>query len=277
MIKMYLKLLWLCLIISGCKKSPSSTDGGSTTLDEFKAPYLIVAKQDSHRDEIGGVWRCYRYERDIRYNEAFTDDYAKEFSRFACFEIRSDSILISNRCKALIYSYNYAVKFKKLDIESTYITHLKPKADSIRFITVNPDDEECADPFQTICNANSDMILHDRGYFFYFKKTNEPLRIKGIPGDNRNEWTYTETFRNSSFQEVYAAFLKKFPYGAKDLQTQLPARSETGNENLVSYEWNNSNTLTIRKPDPFGIITIRLAQKSNNEITLLYQMEYTEN
>ena len=54
-----------------------------------------------------GKWECFKYIKDSgNDNEMFSENYAKQFSHFAQFSLKKDSLILSNQCAKYVFSIN---------------------------------------------------------------------------------------------------------------------------------------------------------------------------
>ena len=228
-----------------------------------------------------GKWECFKYIKDSgNDNEMFSENYAKQFSHFAQFSLKKDSLILSNQCAKYVFQYKYPTKLKKDNEEDSYIIFLKPKQDSISFIKGFEDDLLCDNIFNTLCLNDSTIIFRDRGYFFYFKKkykddsASKNFHIEGIPGDDRNYWKVEKEYNFSNFQEAYNCFLTDFPYASENLLNKIPLKSFYDNKHYINYTIQKNNII-IEKEVPFGIVSIRF-KKKNSVYVLSYEIKYPE-
>ena len=118
-----------------------------------------------------GKWECFKYIKDGGNNndyEKFSENYAKQFSHFAQFSLKKDSLILSNQCAKYVFQYKYPTKLKKDNEEDSYIIFLKPKQDSISIIKGIDDDLQCDNIFNTLCLNDSTIIFRDRRVFLLF-------------------------------------------------------------------------------------------------------------
>lgn len=228
-----------------------------------------------------GKWECFKYIKDAgNDNEKFSENYAKQFSHFAQFSLKKDSLILSNQCAKHFFQYKYPTKLKKDNEEDSYIIFLKPKQDSISIIKGIDDDLQCDNIFNTLCLNDSTIIFRDRGYFFYFKKkykddsASKNFHIEGIPGDDRNYWKVEKEYNFSNLQEAYNCFLTDFPYASENLLNKIPLKSFYDNKHYISYTI-QKNSVIIEKEVPSGIVSISL-KKKNNVCVLSYEIKYPE-
>ena len=228
-----------------------------------------------------GKWKCFKYIKDDgnnNENEMFSENYAKQFSHFAQFEIKKDSLIVPKGCSKYVFQYKYPTKLKKDNEEDSYIIFLKPKQDSISFIKGIEDDLQCDNTFNTLYLNDTTIIFRDRGYFFYFKKkykddsASKNFHIVGIPGDDRNYWKVQGEYNFSNLQQAYNSFLTDFPYGSENLLQKIPLKSFYDNNYYINYIV-QKNSITIEKEVPLGIVSICF-KKKNNVCVLSYEIKY---
>ena len=230
-----------------------------------------------------GKWECFKYIKDSgndNENEIFNEKYAEQFSHFAQFSLKKDSLLVPKGCSKYVFQYKYPTKSKRNNEEDSYIIFFKPKQDSISFIKGIEDDLECNDIFNRLFLNDTTIIFRDRGYFFYFKKkykddsASKNFHIEGIPGDDRNYWKVEKEYNFSNLQEAYNCFLTDFPYGSENLLNKIPLKSFYDNKHYINYTIQKNNII-IEKEVPLGIVSIRL-RKKNNIYVLSYEIKYPE-
>ena len=230
-----------------------------------------------------GKWKCFKYIKDDgnnNENEMFSENYAKQFSHFAQFEIKKDSLIVPKGCSKYVFQYKYPTKLKKDNEEDSYIIFLKPKQDSISFIKGIEDDLQCDNTFNTLYLNDTTIIFRDRGYFFYFKKkykddsASKNFHIEGIPGDDRNYWKVEKEYNFSDLQEAYNCFLTDFPYASENLLNKIPLKSFYDNKHYINYTI-QKNSVIIEKEVPLGIVSISL-KKKNNVWLLSYEIKYPQ-
>lgn len=285
-----IKLILINIILFACSNSSEKKNKNFANLNEIAIDSGV--KETKHTDttaiptktNLNGNWICYKYIADTRYEQKYGDEYAQEISNFSNFKIKNDVIIMGN-CKKNIYTYKYSTKLKKYEDESPFITFFKPKKDSVEFVgSINSGtNSDCliADNF-TLYKIDSDQLVqNDRGYFFYYKKSEKPKlgddsEIIGIPGNNRNPWSVTINFnKKKSVSETYNYFKDSFPYGAKNLSKNIPTTKEfLDRDNGIFYTKKNGQ-LKIVKDDPMGKINI-IFDESNEKNTITYKLEYPE-
>lgn len=252
-------------------------------ISESKSSNHIKIKKNLVDKSYEGKWECFKYIKDTVNNtetEIFSKKYAKQFSYFAQFELKKDSLIVPKGCSRYVFQYKYSTKLKRDNEEDSYIIFLKPKQDSISFIKGVEDDLECNDIFNRLYLNDTTIIFHDRGYFFYFKKkykddfTSKGFHIEGIPGDDRNYWKVEREYNFSDFQDAYNCFLTDFPYGSENLLKKIPLKSFYDNKHYINYTIQKNNII-IEKEVPLGIVSIRL-RKKNNICILSYEIKYPE-
>ena len=250
-------------------------------ISESKNSNHIKIKKNLVDKRYEGKWECFKYIKDAgNDNEKFSENYAKQFSHFAQFSLKKDSLILSNQCAKHFFQYKYPTKLKKDNEEDSYIIFLKPKQDSISIIKGIDDDLQCDNIFNTLCLNDSTIIFRDRGYFFYFKKkykddsASKNFHIKGIPGDDRNYWKLEKEYNFSNLQEAYNCFLTDFPYASENLLNKIPLKSFYDNKHYISYTI-QKNSVIIEKEVPSGIVSISL-KKKNNVCVLSYEIKYPE-
>jgi hypothetical protein len=285
-----LSILIFVLFIMSCKNSDTKNDIVLVKNEDSVSANLIAKKKISDPNSTAikkeklknfqGVWYSYKFIKDKRYNESFDDNYAAEVSRYASFSIKSDSLIVPNWCKTTIYEYKYATKIKNYNEESIFITYFKPKNDSLTFLSpYNANDLGCEKPYNVICFLKDELIIHDRGYFFFYKReknklTNNEFIINGIPGDNRNSWAVEKTYKNLDLNYAYEDFKKYFPFGGLNLKNEIPTSNYLDKTNNVDYEIRDKE-VTIIKANPMGTVIINLSIK-NGKLYLVYKMEYLD-
>ena len=259
-----------------CKESnENKIISGSESSNHIKVKKNLVDKR------YEGKWECFKYIKDAgNDNEKFSENYAKQFSHFAQFSLKKDSLILSNQCAKHFFQYKYPTKLKKDNEEDSYIIFLTPQQDSISFIKGFEDDLLCDNIFNTLCLNDSTIIFRDRGYFFYFKKkykddsASKNFHIEGIPGDDRNYWKVEKEYNFSNLQEAYNCFLTDFPYASENLLNKIPLKSFYDNKHYISYTI-QKNSVIIEKEVPSGIVSISL-KKKNNVCVLSYEIKYPE-
>lgn len=286
-----INILIIVVVSLSCKKN---TENNNLTLDKDTLSKMdTISKnldysinQNENSLDINGLWICYKYLSDERREKKYTEDYAQEISKYSKFEIKNNKLTIGN-CIKETYKYKYATKLNKYEDESTFITYFKPKKDSIEFIgTINTGNSINCDIFDNYTfyiADNENIIQYDRGYFFYYKKTNHSkniipgFTIDGIPGNNRNTWSVSRVFNNlKSLDEGYHNFRKEFPYGSKNTNETFPKNEEFFDSENGTMYYRRSNEYKIIKDDPMGKIVIKIIQNQNNTITYNYAMQYLE-
>jgi hypothetical protein len=252
-------------------------------ISESKSSNHIKIKKNLVDKSYEGKWECFKYIKDTVNNietEMFSEKYAKQFSYFAQFLLKKDSLIVPKGCSKYVFQYKYPTKSKRDNEEDSYITFFKPKQDSISFIKGIEDDLECNDIFNRLFLNDTTIIFRDRGYFFYFKKkykddsTSKNFHIEGIPGDDRNYWKVEKEYNFSNLQEAYNCFLADFPYGSENLLNKIPLKSFYDNKHYINYTIQKNNII-IEKEVPFGIVSIRL-KKKNSVYVLSYEIKYPE-
>ena len=250
-------------------------------ISESESSNHIKVKKNLVDKRYEGKWECFKYIKDAgNDNEKFSENYAKQFSHFAQFSLKKDSLILSNQCAKYVFQYKYPTKLKKDNEEDSYIIFLKPKQDSISFIKGIEDDWQCDNIFNTLCLNDSTIIFRDRGYFFYFKKkykgdsASKNFHIEGIPGDDRNYWKVEKEYNFSNLQEAYNCFLTDFPYASENLLNKIPLKSFYDNKHYINYTI-QKNSVIIEKEVPSGIVSISL-KKKNNVCILSYEIKYPE-
>ena len=252
-------------------------------ISESKSSNHIKIKKNLVDKSYEGKWECFKYIKDTVNNietEMFSEKYAKQFSYFAQFLLKKDSLIVPKGCSKYVFQYKYPTKSKRDNEEDSYITFFKPKQDSISFIKGIEDDLECNDIFNRLFLNDTTIIFRDRGYFFYFKKkykddsTSKNFHIEGIPGDDRNYWKVEKEYNFSNLQEAYNCFLTDFPYASENLLNKIPLKSFYDNKHYINYTIQKNNII-IEKEVPFGIVSIRL-KKKNSVYVLSYEIKYPE-
>lgn len=252
-------------------------------ISESESSNHIRIKKNLVDKKYKGKWECFKYIKDIENDaetEIFSEKYAEQFSHFAQFSLKKDSLLIPKGCSKYVFQYKYSTKLKRDNEEDSYIIFLKPKQDSISFIKGIEDDLECNDIFNRLYLNDTTIIFRDRGYFFYFKKkykddfTSKDFHIEGIPGDDRNYWKVEREYNFSDFQDAYNCFLIDFSYGSENLLKKIPLKSFYDNKHYINYTIQKNNII-IEKEVPLGIVSIRL-RKKNNICVLSYEIKYPE-
>lgn len=252
-------------------------------ISESKNSNHIKIKKNLVDKRYEGKWECFKYIKDSgndNENEIFSEKYAEQFSHFAQFSLKKDSLLVPKGCSKYVFQYKYPTKSKRNNEEDSYIISFKPKQDSISFIKGIEDDLECNDIFNRLFLNDTTIIFRDRGYFFYFKKkykddsASKNFHIEGIPGDDRNYWKVEKEYNFSNLQEAYNCFLTDFPYGSENLLNKIPLKSFYDNKHYINYTIQKNNII-IEKEVPLGIVSIRL-RKKNNVYVLSYEIKYPE-
>ena len=250
-------------------------------ISESKNSNHIKIKKNLVDKRYEGKWECFKYIKDGGNNndyEKFSENYAKQFSHFAQFSLKKDSLILSNQCAKYVFQYKYPTKLKKDNEEESYIIFLKPQQDSISIIKGIDDDLQCDNIFNTLCLNDSTIIFRDRGYFFYFKKkykddsASKNFHIEGIPGDDRNYWKVQGEYNFSNLQQAYNSFLTDFPYESENLLQKIPLKSFYDNNYYINYIV-QKNSITIEKEVPLGIVSICF-KKKNNVCVLSYEIKY---
>ena len=252
-------------------------------ISESESSNHIKIKKNLVDKRYEGKWECFKYIKDSgndNENEIFNEKYAEQFSHFAQFSLKKDSLLVPKGCSKYVFQYKYPTKSKRNNEEDSYIIFFKPKQDSISFIKGIEDDLECNDIFNRLFLNDTTIIFRDRGYFFYFKKkykddsASKNFHIEGIPGDDRNYWKVEKEYNFSNLQEAYNCFLTDFPYGSENLLNKIPLKSFYDNKHYINYTIQKNNII-IEKEVPLGIVSIRL-RKKNNIYVLSYEIKYPE-
>ena len=252
-------------------------------ISESKNSNHIKIKKNLVDKRYEGKWECFKYIKDSgndNENEIFNEKYAEQFSHFAQFSLKKDSLLVPKGCSKYVFQYKYPTKSKRNNEEDSYIIFFKPKQDSISFIKGIEDDLECNEIFNRLFLNDTTIIFRDRGYFFYFKKkykddsASKNFHIEGIPGDDRNYWKVEKEYNFSNLQEAYNCFLTDFPYGSENLLNKIPLKSFYDNKHYINYTIQKNNII-IEKEVPLGIVSIRL-RKKNNIYVLSYEIKYPE-
>jgi hypothetical protein len=278
--------LILLLFISCSVKSEKnySNDSSFISNDIITDSLSTEITSQSIEKSYFGIWDCYKYGKDSRYDSNYGEGYAKEFSEFSKLRLTKDSLYIG-RCVEKIRYYDYPTKFRRYDGESVFITYFKPTEDKVKFVSVqNINENNICLPIDNepiyLENYNS-IIIHDRGYFFYYRKDNENTHkeicaenVIGIPGNNRDYWNVElKTKRFNNIEEGYNYFMTNFTYGGKDLKDKIPIDAEyIDNKNSIIYK-KNGNKLEIEKADPMGTIFIKMEYKEK-EFHLIYRLDY---
>ena len=138
------------------------------SISETESSNNVEIKKNLVDKRYHGGWQCFKYIRDNGI-ETFSEKYAKQFSRFAQFSLKKDSLIAPNVCSKYVFQYKFPTKLKQLNEESSYIIFLKPQQDSISFIKGIEDEGECNNIFDRLYLNDTTIIFRDRGYFFYFK------------------------------------------------------------------------------------------------------------
>ena len=252
-------------------------------ISESESSNHIKIKKNLVDKRYEGKWECFKYIKDSgndNENEIFNEKYAEQFSHFAQFSLKKDSLLVPKGCSKYVFQYKYPTKSKRNNEEDSYIIFFKPKQDSISFIKGIEDDLECNDIFNRLFLNDTTIIFRDRGYLFYFKKkykddsASKNFHIEGIPGDDRNYWKVEKEYNFSNLQEAYNCFLTDFPYGSENLLNKIPLKSFYDNKHYINYTIQKNNII-IEKEVPLGIVSIRL-RKKNNIYVLSYEIKYPE-
>ena len=140
-------------------------------ISESKNSNHIKIKKNLVDKRYEGKWECFKYIKDGGNNndyEKFSENYAKQFSHFAQFSLKKDSLILSNQCAKYVFQYKYPTKLKKDNEEDSYIIFLKPQQDSISIIKGIDDDLQCDNIFNTLCLNDSTIIFRDRRVFLLF-------------------------------------------------------------------------------------------------------------
>ena len=247
------------------------------SISETESSNDVEIKKNLVDKRYHGEWQCFKYIRDNGI-ETFSEKYAKQFSRFAQFSLKKDSLIAPNVCSKYVFQYKFPTKLKQPNEESSYIIFLNPQQDSISFIKGIEDEGECDNIFDRLYLNDTTIIFRDRGYFFYFKKkykddsASKNFHIEGIPGDDRNYWKVQGEYNFSNLQQAYNSFLTDFPYESENLLQKIPLKSFYDNNYYINYIV-QKNSITIEKEVPLGIVSICF-KKKNNVCVLSYEIKY---
>ena len=218
--------------------------------------------------EQQGTWVCYKYVKD-KSGEEFDENYAKEFMKYAYFEI-SGNVLCTNEIYRMdLYAYRYSTHLSKYNDPSLYIAALNPKADSLTFIAPYDSYESYWETNTEIIPYYTDhpiiktqlfwednFITYDRGYFFYFKKgTPEHDHIMiGMPGDERNYFKVEKLYKDTTMEKLLADLQTDFPYGYHEV-----VNDSNIEEHFFNDDWTKENEIRLEKSQSLGkfVITIR--------------------
>ncbi len=279
--KKSIALFFLLFIgILGCKSKPKeNAKKAETRKEQGKTP--VATRSGESRSEVSknleNYWFCYKYEKDESQPEAFPENYAKEYSRYAHFKLTGDSIYLDENRGEPIYSYWHSTRKKGYDVESYFLHKFQPKEEKVEFIAQHIGSNKI-DPFTLFMRHNGELILRDRGFFFHFKKdmrkAAKDFQISGCPGDTRNHFVVKHTFLNQSLEQAYQNFKKDFPYGAEGLEKELGKKSHYQERTAIHYEI-EANHIQIAKEVPHGTVKIEF-RTQRKDVILRYEMQYPE-
>lgn len=282
----YIRFVLAIFFLISCNFKENRSQTYSSTSNNKKSKEDNLQEIEKKKVIDSSVWDCYSYEIDNRYNQEYDKEYAEEFSKFAYFTLKNDSIFIGD-CKEAVYTYEFPVKLKKHDEESVFTTYFKPKTKNIQIISSKQarNNESCApiDNLFIYKKNDNELIIHDRGYFFHFHKRNLLVKydikvddIVGIPGNNRNAWRVETSLKNiPDFEQAYSYFIKSFPYGARGMSISIPNNKEfVDNKNNIIYN-KYADSLIISKSDPMGEIIVSF-RKQKKGILFLYKLKYPD-
>lgn len=282
MIKFFLSFLLIFLISLGCsdkpKKQTESKPKKVQTKDKEtfqKDSKGIVKAVES--TSIDGAWHCYKFEKDISEKVSYSKSYAVEYSMNASFLFHSDSIHVSETVGQPVYDYWHSTKKKGYDAENPFVLKFSPKEDSIQFIA-QFNGSNVSDPFTLLMSYENNLIVRDRGYFFYFRKgprlNKSSIKREGCAPDSRNFFKVEEKWGVANMNEAYKMFKEKYPYGAEKLSAILPKTPYFEIASGINYIINPGN-IRITKQDENGSVIIEF-KKSKTGVDMTYEIEYLE-
>ncbi|MDU1892929.1 MAG: DUF3828 domain-containing protein [Dysgonomonas sp.] len=232
---------------------------------------------------VQGTWVCYKYTPDPTEKEKADEDFAREFSKHAWFDITNEKVIGVNLYETPSYAYNYPVDFVKVRDESYFISFFNPQSDSVIFMRPHNPYEfyyEQSDSLPYYAEAplnsikmfyNDEFILRDEGYFYFFRK-GEPSdkNTKGVPGDNRNSFRVEKTFSNGGLELAYRDFISNFPYGAKQVfdETSLPR--------LLANDWEINQNIKFEKTQANGKFVVNFSFNNEDIIITYYSADDEE-
>lgn len=269
----------------GCKsevknKSMSMASLDSTSFHSDPTPKKAKKKADK------AFWQSVGYKKMENFNSDYDDAYAEEISKFIHFRLSQDTLQIGD-CELTTYTYNYSTTLTYYGTESVFITAYKPQTEKAMFIsTIDSGQKYSCFPFDQLLfyqPSKDKLILFDRSYLFEFESVSEKIdtpsyikELKGIPGNNREEWLVGfEQNDIADYSEAIQFFKKEFPYGGKNINPEWRNQENDPNDAYaVNYE-KVKNTLFISKRDPMGTITIAL-ELTNQTLKGTYHFEFPE-
>lgn len=269
--------LFIALLSCGNNSARHTTNNSA---GEEKAG--ISQTKDSFLNNKQGEWICYKYETENAENK-FAESYAKEFTKYAYFNILSDTLSAVGIYSTPVYSYKYPVKFNKYNEESVFITALKPAADSVFFVAPYNHYEyywESSDdlPYYKDAPMNNiqmfwkdDFIVNDRGYFFFFKRgERRDNTIKGVPGDNRNYFKVEKVYEDVQLKEILPLIEQNFPHGSEQVM-------DDGNKKTFwANDWSENNTLKLEKTQSNGKFVMQITIDGNTVRLIYYSADDLE-
>lgn len=278
MIKYFLSFLLIFLVSLGCsdkpKKPVESKPKKAQTKD--KVPIQNDSK-DVESNSIEGAWHCFKFENDLSEKATYSKNYAVEYAKNASFLLHSDSIHVSKTVGQPVYDYWHSTKKKGYDAENPFILKFSPKEDSIQFIA-QFNGSNVSDPFTLLMSYENNLIVRDRGYFFYFKRgprlNKSNIKREGCAPDSRDFFKVEEGWNTASMNEAYKLFKEKYPYGAEKLSVELPKTPYFEIVSGINYIINPGN-IRITKQDENGSVIIEF-KKSKTGVDMTYEIEYLE-
>lgn len=242
---------------------------------------LFKTKENIEKENlIDGYWYCEKYEIDNRfYDPEYGTSYANEFKDNFSFTIKNDSIKVGS-CKEELYTYKYNLKNSKASSESVFGIKSNSQ-NNIEILSTYEDKSNTCLPLDNVTmyhTNHNQIIIHEKGYFFYFSKSQEERKSsscenEGIIGNLLNYWKL-ECKYSGSINEVYKNYLKKFPYSSRFLPNQVPKYSFTDSENNIVYKVKD-NKIEIYKSNRVGIIYTSF-EKIEGDIFMRFEMKYPE-
>lgn len=205
-------------------KSMSMASLGSISVHSDLTPKKAKKKSDKV------FWQSVGYKKMENFNSDYDDAYAEEVSKFIHFRLSQDTLQIGD-CELSTYTYDYNTDLTYYDTESVFITEYKPQQEKVSFIsTINSGQNYSCFPFDKLLfyhPSKDTLVLFDRSYLFEFENVPQEIAIpsyikqlKGIPGNNREEWLVEFVQKDiADYSEAIQFFKKEFPYGGKRLKS----------------------------------------------------------
>ena len=287
MVKRLLLNTFCLLMMVGCNGKKGGTEGNLLDFPVDSIEGIVSTEPKAVSVEFNGkaflkaqqgTWVCYKYQKDDREDE-LEENYAKEFSKYAYFELLEDTLSAVGRYKTPIYAYKYPVDFKKYQEESVFITYLNPQTDSLIFIApYNSYDYywEHSDnlPYYSDSPMNDtqlfmddNFIVSDRGYFFFFRKGSTPNSkyITGVPGDARNYFKVMKNYPDAKMNNLLEKVSVDFPYGVQEIMTDY------NKDTFENHDWKKEKTLKLEKSQSNGKF-VMLITVEGKDISLSYYL-----